>query len=473
MKTNATAGTLLLVLALGVSGCSQQRRVPDLRGLYDRAAQAHGPDRNPIIAIPGILGSKLHDGSSDRVVWGAFGGGAADPGKPDGARLLALPMGEGDRLADLTDTVYPNGALDRIKVRLFGLPIALKAYLNVMKTLGTGGYRDEDVTLADIDYGRDHFTCFQFSYDWRRDLSENARRLHEFILEKRVYVEDQYRKRYGIEDPEVRFDIAAHSMGGLLTRYYLRYGGEPLPADGSVPPPTWKGAENVERVVLVGTPNGGSLNALEDLVKGRKLGPFLPRIEPAVIGTMPAVYQLLPRDRHGPLVDLTERDQRVGSVFDPDLWQRMGWGLADPEQAEVLEVLLPDVADPARRRQIALDHQKKSLLRARQFTRAMDQPSEPPAHLTLKLVAGDAVPTTSVLGVDRVRGELAIVDRAAGDGTVLRTSALLDERVGGQWRPRLASPIAWDDVDFLFRDHLGMTKDPQFADNVLFFLLEE
>jgi hypothetical protein len=56
---------------------------------------------------------------------------------------------------------------------------------------------------------------------------------------------------------------------------------------------------------------------------------------------------------------------------------------------------------------------------------------------------------------------------------VLRSSALLDERVGQPWEPRLRSPIPWTQVHFLFTDHLGLTRDPAFTDNVLFLLLED
>ena len=102
-----------------------------------------------------------------------------------------------------------------------------------MITLGAGGYRDESLGLNSIDYGTDHYTCFQFDYDWRLDISANARRLKIFIDERRRDVQRQYEIEYGLKDTPVKFDIVAHSMGSLLTRYFLRYGGQYLPDDGS------------------------------------------------------------------------------------------------------------------------------------------------------------------------------------------------------------------------------------------------
>ena len=78
-----------------------------------------------------------------------------------------------------------------------------------------------------------------------------------------------------------------------------------------------------------------------------------------------------------------------------------------------------------------------------------------------------------MLSIDQSSGRVRVAERAPGDGTVTRTSALLDERVGRDWTPRLDSPIAWHGVHFLFRDHLGLTKDPVFTDNVLYLLLEK
>ena len=79
---------LAIIASLALAGCSMMRGKPEpeFALIYNKAAQHHGPDRNPVIAIPGILGSKLFDPISGTRVWGAFEPGAADPGDPDGAR---------------------------------------------------------------------------------------------------------------------------------------------------------------------------------------------------------------------------------------------------------------------------------------------------------------------------------------------------------------------------------------------------
>jgi hypothetical protein len=445
---------------------------PDLGGIYTQAAMRSHEEGNPVIVIPGILGSKLRDGETGQLVWGAFDGGEADPETPEGARLIAIPMKEGVPIGELTDSVHSDGALDRVKVKLFGLPLQLNAYINILSTLGAGGYLDQSLAsnkLNEIDYGDDHFTCFQFDYDWRLDNVENAKRLKKFIEEKKAYILEEYEKR-GIQKKDVKFDIVAHSMGGLLTRYFLMYGDSDLPEDGSKPTVTWAGAEYVEKVIIVGTPNAGAVGAVETLVMGRDIGPFLPKYEPAIIATFPSLYQQLPRTRHGAVVD--ENGGRL-DLTDPGVWISLGWGLADPTQDEVLGWLLPDVSDPAKRREIAIDHLKKSLKRGLEFQEAIDIPGEPPQGLKLYLIAGDAVLTGSGLRVDSATGKLEVSAYAPGDGTVTRASALMDERVGGYWTPALVSPIKWSSVTFLFTDHLGLTKSPAFSDNVLYVLLEE
>lgn len=464
---------ITVVLLSGLTaGCAKKLRPPELAGIYQRAAMHVDAMRNPVVVIPGILGSRLIDSSTGQVVWGAFGGGAVNASRPAGARLVSLPMGQGVSLNELVDSVRPEGVLARARLQLIGLPVELNAYVDILETLGAGGYRDELLGKSGaIDYGDAHFTCFQFDYDWRRDNVENAQRLHQFLLEKRAYVQAERARRFGVTDSPVKFDLVAHSMGGLVARYYLRYGAADLPAGNEAPTVTWAGAELVDRAILIGTPNAGSVKALLQLLYGADFAPILPRYEAVVIGSMPSVYQLLPRPRHGVVVqDESGRAQPV-DFFDPAVWQRMGWGLADPKAGRWLEKVLVDEPDARRRTEIARDHLQKCLVRARQFAAALDSPVHPPPGLELYLFAGDAVSTASRITFAEHGGILRI-DHAPGDGTVTRASALMDERLGAQWTRELKSPIHWSQVVFLFKDHLGLTKDPAFSDNVLYILLE-
>lgn len=472
-QAGAAALTVLACTALA-AGCSPRPAAPDLAGLYSRAAAFEYPERNPVIVIPGILGSKLVDDATGTIAWGAFGGGAADPETAEGARLVALPMREGEPLAALTDDVRSAGALDRVKIDVLGLPLELTAYAQILATLGIGGYRDQTLAQAGaIQYGPGHFTCFQFDYDWRRDNVENARRLDAFIRDKRALVQREIESRFGVKDRDVHFDIIAHSMGGLVTRYFLRYGTQDLPADGSLPESSWAGTRYVDKVVLIGTPNAGSIKALHQLVEGADFGPLAPKYSPALVGTFPSLYELLPRGRHGALVKGSEKREPIADVLDPELWERMGWGLASPSQDGELARLLPETRDASERRRVALDHLRKSLTRARQFHAALDAPGALPRGLELHLIASDAIATDAVSAVDPATGALAHLATAPGDGTVTRASALMDERLGrATWSPRLVSPIPWSSVTFLFTDHLGLTQDPAFTDNVLYLLLE-
>ena len=481
----AAALTSILLLAIGCRSV-QIVNEPDLARIYNDQAQSSALDRNPVIVIPGLTGSKLVDGESGRLVWGAFAGDYARPDKPEDARLIALPMREGVPLRELRDAVEPAGVLDRLRVSVLGIPINLQAYFHILEALGVGGYRDESLPAADvIEWGDEHFTCFQFDFDWRRDNVENAQRLERFIEEKKEYVRSESLRQFGVDRPDLQFDVVSHSMGGLLLRYYLRFGGADLPDNGSLPEVTWAGAANVARAVLVAPPNAGTLESVSQLVEGKDYGPFV-SYSPTLLGTFPSGYQMLPRGRHHMLL---QSGEAVKDLFDSEFWVRMGWGLASPKAEEVIAWLLPDESDPQARRRIALEHQRKSLDRARQFTRALDQVATAPPGLRLYLVAGDSMPTPRRMVVPPfVSGEVAggaasgqqagghrltIVETEPGDGKVLRSSALMDERLDGEWTTSVRSPIHWHNVLFLPHRHLDITKNPVFTDNLLYWLLEE
>ncbi len=462
-----TLGVILLGL-----GCAVTRPHAKLGAIYDEAAQAPDFTRNPIIVIPGILGSRLVDDESGELVWGKFDKVRFFRRTTADVSAIALPMREGVPLDQLRDSIRSDGTLAYLEVDVAGIPLEIQAYDDILNSLGVGGYRDpQHPRGTQVDYGDDHFTCFQFDYDWRRSVAENAARLDVFIADRREYIRHEYHQRYGIANADVKFDIVAHSMGGLVARYYLRYGSRPLPSDGSPPPLDWAGARNLGRVVLVGTPNAGSALTVHDLVRGHRLAPGLPTYPAAVLGTMPAIYELLPRPRHGAVVAASAGERQL-DIYDPALWRDMKWGLADPDEDKVLQQLLPGVTDRESRLRIALDHQRKSLFKARQLHQALDIPASPPPHVTLHLFAGDAIETPAVESVDLQTGEVKTTRSDPGDDTTTRASAVMDERTDRSRGSRLVSPIHWTSTMFLHTSHRGLTNDPIFTDNVLSLLLE-
>ena len=469
-RIQAIATFLLLALFLG--GCQKLtlRKQVSLGEIYNDLAQLPDTERNPVIVIPGILGSRLTDSQTGEIAWGESGLGGASPLKTRSLTELALPMQQGVALHQLHDQVQPDGPLDQFVFRVAGIPLKVNAYAQILETLGVGGYRDRhfhgESRFNEVDYGDEHFTCFQYSYDWRRDVSESAARFAQYIDQVDAYTRQKYLERYGIENPHLKYDIVAHSMGGLVARYFLRYGNQPLPDDGSMPVLTWAGAEKIGRVFLVATPNLGSTQAISELKEGMRLIPPLPKFPPAVIGTMPSVYQLLPRKRDMPVV-FCERE-RVPNMFSPHIWKFLEWGLADPKQDKVLKQLMP-YCSPDQRRQIALDHQAKCLARAEQFHRSLDFPADLPPCLEMHLFAGDAKRTLHQLCIDPASRKITNRIKTPGDGTVTRTSTLSERKAtnhGGVTRM-----IPWTNETFLSTNHLGLTRDRTFVDNVLDQLL--
>ena len=379
-------------------------------------------------------------------------------------------MAQGVPLVALRDRVAPEGVLDTVRISLIGLPLESQAYVYILKTLGVGGYRDESLGHSGtVVYRPGHFTCFQFPYDWRRDNAENARALRAFMVEKRAYVQAELMRRYGVRRDDLKFDVIAHSMGGLLLRYFLEYGDAELPADGSTPVPTWAAAPFVLRAVFVAPPNAGSAEALANLVEGVSFSWILPRFPPALIRTFPSLYQLLPRARHRAVLD--EHGAPLDPL-DPATWQRFGLGLALPAPPN------PAARGPPARRPRPCGAARD---RARPASEVSGSRTPVPgrSRRTHRATTGlDPAPLRGRRGANASRAgrrrcwQARLPRSAPGDGTVLRTSAIIDERETGAWRPGELSPVAWTDLTFVFADHLALTRDPAFTDNVLYRLLE-
>lgn len=501
---NNKAPFVLALLLLPLAACTSPRtRTPNIAKIYEQAALDE--IRNPVVVIHGILGARLADRETRRTVWGAFTNDAYDPNTREGARALSLPL---DPLRPASaympekERFYASGPLGALDVGFLFAVFSVKIYKNILGTLGIAGYTDPvSVDPLSPRYADDHFTCFTYWYDWRRDNVQNAiefgrwlkrtrkdihRRATIKINELRAKVareNDPHARRYADEleawlKRGYKFDIVAHSMGGLVARYYLRYGAADLPEDGSVPKVTWGGCEDIDKLIVVGTPNLGSIDALRNLIEGFQPAVVLPHFHQAVLGTMPSIYQLMPRQRHRVVLDGNGRPSDM-DVFDPDVWDANNWGLLDESSDRFLVWLLPELKERRARQAKAKSYLTWCLERARQFHAALDKKPETDCPRNVYLFAGDAERTLTRTMLER-RGDRLLPTFAnddaihsPGDGTVPRYSAVGDERMGGPYQRGVRTNIPWRNVTFLSDDHLGLTNNPTFSDNMLYILLEQ
>lgn len=116
---------------------------------------------------------------------------------------------------------------------------------------------------------------FEFPYDWRRDNRHHARRL------QRQSAEWLARWREQTRNPNAKLVLVAHSMGGLVSRYFLEALG---------------GWRDARALVTFGTPHLGAAKVLQTVLDGypAKVGPLsLPDLT-AALRSFTSVWQLLP-----------------------------------------------------------------------------------------------------------------------------------------------------------------------------------
>ncbi len=395
------------------------------------------------IVVPGILGSQLlrPDGTE---AWLNLGNalGYHDIGLP-----LALPLSQS------RDDLRPGPLLgtDRILPRMFGFT----EYADIVELLEEGGFRRGRRQAKGPDY---HI----FSYDWRRDLVESARELHTLL--------ESLAEARG--DPQARFNLIGHSMGGLVARYYLRYG-TAEPSDDT--PVTWAGARRIQNLVLVAVPNGGSIHSFESVLNGNRVGFSYTTLAAPVIARMPAIYQLLPPAGTSALVD--HRGEPVAAdLHDPATWERFGWG---PYQAPSRRS--DDEPETETERSKRRDFLAAALARARAFHRALARRPETRCPTRVILLGGDCLPTLARALLPRQKGVLprfeprsereAEAMMEAGDGRVTRPSVLASHLPGaddsdtGSGLPEVAHAF------FGSADHHGIYREPTFQSILLRLLL--
>ena len=443
-----------------------------------RSLAYEGVRRNPVILIHGLLGARLEDPASGNEFWGTFSPVLPDR---DNLKLLSVPMSWGKPLRELSYNTCASFLLDTVSIRVIGLEFSMYAYEPLVHAIKEAGYVQEG---SEEHMEKGHCpSFFVFYYDWRRSIAENAIELGKFIRAKQAQLQAEYHVRYGASPDTIRFDLMGHSLGGLVARYYMRYGELPLPDEGAPDPAiTWAGAENVGKLIQIGTPNAGYLDTVTELVNGLRLQPGAPLYPAAVIGTFPSYYEMMPFPQFDAVRKAIPGKSEEESIargeavdlYDLNTWIRYKWGLANPDFDADLQWLLPDVKTAVERRHVALEHLQKCLSSAKRIASMLSTPDPKDSDVFQMIFIGDSVPTSSLALVDE-DGGLRVVRYDSGDGKVSAVSARADLRNPdrpGAWGPRMESPVRWNSVIHVSGAHMGITQAPDFLHNMRFYLVQ-
>ncbi|HVG35653.1 MAG TPA: hypothetical protein VM911_21560 [Pyrinomonadaceae bacterium] len=478
------ACALLLVTLLfpfSFAGCGA-RRTPNLERIFMEARARTG--KRPLIIIPGILGSQLVNYETGEEVWPSIFRSSDDglslPISPDLAgnrdKLVARKIVDTIRLAKLAPEVYIyHELLD-----------ALKKY---------GGYREGDWANPGAD--GDHDTFYVLPYDWRRDNVETARDLIQRL-------ETLKRK---LNRPDLRFNVIAHSMGGLVARYAAMYGDADLPMEAA-PKPSWAGAQHLDKIFMFGTPNEGSMNAFAILLEGysiteglRRPIRLLNKLSREDALTAPSIFQLLPHSASVRFLDENLKPVEI-DLYDPEVWRRYGWSPImdeDFRQRYVTGKTFGDYAPFSGGSLAELDAYFATVLRrAKRFHEALDAAIEGEAPVTMFAFGGDCEETLAapVILRDEKKGHWLTITRprdfrtsagrritrreatlamyAPGDGRVTRRSLLAEDLAEGRRKSAIfntALPIVY--AVFACDLHGDLQNNKTLQDNALTALVSE
>jgi len=451
----------LILVSVFIAGIFANNKIfaPDLHRLYMETMMVN--DQPPVVLIHGVLGSKLRDTQTQEDLW---------PGSASRLFLNDYSDIAFDIDADTLEPMSNNIEAYAISEGAVGKDF----YGKIVKTLGdSAGYKLAKVGEA-VDPKQKNY--YVFHYDWRQDNVVSAGQLADFI--------DQIQVDYG--DPNLKVDIVAHSMGGLIARYYIRYGKQDVIADNDFDKKvTMYGGDRVRRVVLLGTPNLGSVKTLNLFIKGVDIG--LKQIGTETLATMPSLYQLFPHPLNNWIVS-SKGKSLDRDLFNVETWRRFQWSIFDPTVRQRVR----DRFDSAEQGEAYLNtleqYFDKNLERARRFVWSLTIPL-PDDHPELTIFGGGCTLTSARIVVEEVEGESLIrmypdeitqasegVDYDAlllepGDGSVTKASLLgrnvLDPSI--KRHEYIFLPVKQS--FFLCVSHSNLTGNLNFQDNLLNTLL--
>ncbi|MBU6390107.1 hypothetical protein KGQ31_01005 [Patescibacteria group bacterium] len=230
---------------------------------FTSARAAPPPAKNPVIIVPGIMGSYLYKDYDDKgEIWPAVD-------------TMAWSLSDGyldDLALQIDGTENPEkpmalgGIVRSVTGHLLGIGQTSHIFDGLISELEADGYSEGE-------------TLFVFPYDWRKGSAENAG-----LLKNKI-------DAITASSTTGKVDIIAHSMGGLVTKEYIAE----------------NGGDAIGRAIFIGVPELGAPLAFKALMYGDDMGVNTlfhtisvlnsNRVK-SITQNMPSVFELLPSQKY-------------------------------------------------------------------------------------------------------------------------------------------------------------------------------
>ncbi|MFZ2602969.1 MAG: hypothetical protein WAX79_03070 [Candidatus Omnitrophota bacterium] len=436
----------IIASILFACGCSTTPKFNEKTLARIYANQLSVPRNDAVIFIPGMMGTVLQDKFTGRTVWGEMGTRLVN--------ALALPIDTMTLILN-RDSLVASKPIGKFSIG-YGL-IEKEIYDKVScLALVAGNYKVGVNALA-------------LSYDWRRDLVEAAKELDVLIEKIKV----------NTANPNIKINLICHSAGGLIARYYIKYGACDVLDQDPLPMPSYAGAKNISKVIMLGTPNSGAVEAFERIDKGLRI-PLVGFLTPETVFTMPSVYENLPFNGESVLVDAAGKLLKI-DIYEALNWEKYGWSVFNVHnQRKIRRKFFRNYPKEEAKKQF-IEHLNRQrhflsvvLKRAKNFHQALysGDPVEEQKRVSYIILGSDCHPTprhallkkngSDWQTIFRVQDQsLKDIIYGFGDGSVTKESLLGEPRIPSNYEV------------FVCESHEELLVSPTYLDNIIHAIIDD